>query len=133
MAKRTPNNKQRKAATNLILYYQKQRFKTLKELLIDAGYSELNAEKNSNQIISSKGVQDFLVSLGFTSDRAKARVAEILMLGEESNSLRAADMIFKVNSDYAPIKSEGTIKGYMGVLLKEIEDEQGGLIKETNS
>lgn len=76
-----------------------------KELLVSAGYTEITAEAAASTIIEQKGVQQELIKRGFSTEKAKEVVAEILEFGEnDSVKLKAADMIFKTHGDYAPEK-----------------------------
>ena len=97
--------RQKNLVNNIVSNIQKQRWKTLKDLLIASGFSLTSATQNTKAIIQSKGVQNQLVSIGFNEDVAKAVVSEILLLGSENNRLRAAQEIFKVSGTYAPEKS----------------------------
>lgn len=74
------------------------------ELLERAGYSHYVGKGRPTEVIEAEGTQRALAIAGFTEENAKARVSEILHTGEESNSLRAADMIFKVTGSYAAEK-----------------------------
>lgn len=75
------------------------------ELVESVGYSVKSAEKKTNEIINSKGVQQELVAFGFNEDKAKEVVAEILVAGENDTvKLKAAEMIFKVQGSFAPEK-----------------------------
>lgn len=79
---------------------------TKQELVENAGYSHLTADRASKNILESKGVKESLVAFGFNEDRAKAVVGEILEAGENDTvKLKAADMIFKVHGTYAPEKA----------------------------
>ena len=96
--------RQERLAKNIVKNLQEQRWNSLKDLLCASGYSKLTSSKDQRAIIQKKGVRECLVKLGFNEDTAKAIVSEILLLGEESNRLRAAEMIFKVHGTYAPEK-----------------------------
>jgi len=75
----------------------------MKEVLVFTGYSEKTAAGYPGTIVGQKGVREELKRLGIQEDlelAAKAIVAEILLLGEESNRLRAAEIIFKVLGAY---------------------------------
>lgn len=75
-------------------------------LLEIAGYDPTTAKASPGRTIEQKGVQEALEVRGFDSLSAKRVVGEILETGEKDESrLKAADMIFKVKGDYAPIKS----------------------------
>ena len=132
---RIPTKLQRRAASNLIEYLdpKSERFNTLTELLIDAGFSELTAGANPKAIITSRGVQQALSDLGFKEDSAKAIVAEILLSGAEANRLKAAEMIFKVFGTFAPEQKDVTLKGFFINLYKEIENGQKPIIEESNN
>lgn len=77
---------------------------TAQKVLESAGYGT-SLQNHPKRVLESQGVREELISLGFNSEAAKLVVAEILIAGEnDSVKLKAADMIFKVNSDYAPEK-----------------------------
>ena len=74
------------------------------QMLEKVGYSPGIVE-NPSRVIESEGVQQELKHLGFDPETAKGVVAEILVAGEnDAVKLKAADMIFKVHSTYAPEK-----------------------------
>lgn len=75
------------------------------QLLESIGYSAATARGIPGEIIESQGVQSELIKLGFTPDKAKETVAEILIGGENDTvKLKAADMVFKVHGTYAAEK-----------------------------
>lgn len=75
------------------------------EIVENSGYG-VSMKKNPQVILNSEGVQEELKILGFDPHEAKKVVAEILIGGENDTvKLKAADMIFKVHSTYAPEKS----------------------------
>lgn len=76
-----------------------------KELVVSSGYSPVSAEASATFLIDQLGVQEELQNLGFDTDSAKKVVKSILQKGKEENRLKAADMIFKIQGDYAPEKS----------------------------
>lgn len=97
--------RQKKLAEAIVENLSQAKPKNKKELLVSSGYSKNTSESSANDIIEQKGVQEELKILGFSSEKAKEVVAEILEFGENDGvKLKAADMIFKVNSDYAAEK-----------------------------
>lgn len=97
--------KQKKLAEEIVQNLSEGNKKTAKELLVSSGYSEKSAKSSSKEIIEQKGVQQELIVRGFDPETAKSVVAEILVGAEEDRDrLKAADMIFKVNGEYAPEK-----------------------------
>jgi hypothetical protein len=75
------------------------------QILEKTGYAP-GVVKNPRDILDSQGVKEELKNYGFDPEKAKEVVAEILIAGEnDSVKLKAADMIFKVHSTYAPEKS----------------------------
>jgi serine/threonine protein kinase HipA of HipAB toxin-antitoxin module len=77
------------------------------KLLESVGYPTSTAESQAKAVIEQKGVQEELERLGFTENKAKEVVAEIMTNSDvEPNArLKAADMTFKVHGSYAPDKS----------------------------
>lgn len=74
------------------------------QILEKTGYAP-GVIKNPKDILDSAGVLEELKTYGFDTDKAKGVVAEILIGGENDVvKLKAADMIFKVQGDYAPDK-----------------------------
>lgn len=75
------------------------------EIVEKSGYGE-SMKLYPKRILESEGVQEELKNYGFDPEKAKEVVAEILIAGENDTvKLKAADMIFKVHSTYAPEKS----------------------------
>ncbi len=101
------------------------------ELVVSVGYSEESGKKKATEILESKGVQNELIALGFTEDKAKETVAEILVAGEDDNvKLKAADMIFKVQGTYAPEKRLNlNLDGNSSERTKELGTRLLGLFK----
>lgn len=78
---------------------------TAGEVLKSVGYGT-GLQNQPKRVLQSEGVQEELKNYGFDPERAKEVVAEILLAGENDMvKLKAADMIFKVHSTYAPEKS----------------------------
>ena len=99
--------RQKKLAKAVVENIQAVKPLNKQELVASVGYTPASADKKATEILESKGVQEELKAFGFNSDTAKQVVAEILIAGENDTvKLKAADMIFKVNSDYAPEKHE---------------------------
>lgn len=97
--------KQKRAAKLLIDNLQAKEPLTGGEIVVNSGYG-VSMKKNPQVILESEGVKEELITVyGFDPDRAKQVVGRILEEGEENNQLKAADMIFKVHSTYAPEKS----------------------------
>lgn len=96
--------RQKKLARAIVKSVEKGGEETAKELLVKVGYAINTAEAKPGETMAQKGVLEELSKLGFNEDNAKRVVAEILNTGEEQNRLKAADMVFKVNSTYAPEK-----------------------------
>lgn len=84
--------------------------KTGGELVLDAGYSKEMSEV-PGRVIKAPGVKEELEILGFSEDKAKEVVGQILSDNDKNATerLRAADMVFKVHGTYAqePEKPQG--------------------------
>jgi Holliday junction resolvasome RuvABC DNA-binding subunit len=76
------------------------------QLLESIGYAETTAKHIPGEIISSKGVKDALFKMGFNTDNANRVVAEILNdeTNEPKDRLKAAELVYKVQGDFAPEK-----------------------------
>lgn len=73
-------------------------------VLKSVGYGT-GLQNQPKRVLQSEGVQEELKNYGFDPETAKEVVAEILIGGENDTvKLKAADMIFKVHSTYAPEK-----------------------------
>lgn len=126
--------RQKKLAKGIVENVSRQKPLNKQELVESAGYAPLTADRTAKEVIESKGVQEELVNLGFTEDKAKKVVAEILEFGENDTvKLKAAEMIFKVHGTFAPEKKkiEGSLditeNSKLDSLIAEIEsnlDEQ---------
>ena len=105
--------KQKKLARNLVENLQRRKPKTGGEIVLDAGYS-LEKSKAPGRVIDAPGVKEELEILGFSEEKAKEVVGQILTDSEKdaSSRLRAADMVFKVHGTY----------------VKEQESQQGNTI-----
>ena len=90
-------------------------------LIESAGYSGVTAIGNQERTIEQKGVKIALKEYGFTEDNAKKVVSKILNAGKEENRLRAADLVFKVEGSYAPVK---TTNLNAEIKLNELSDEE---------
>lgn len=98
------------------------------ELVVSSGYSPTTADGHANEIIEQKGVQEELKVLGFDTDTAKGVVSKIMTDGEnDSVKLKAADMVFKVQGDYAP---ERHVNLNIDADLTERESELGQTLRE---
>lgn len=96
--------RQKALARELIQNATADRPKTAGELLESVGYAKNTAEAKPGQIIEQAGVQEELAVLGFTVERAKSVVGEILDDPDKQpkDRLKAADMVFKVHGAYVP-------------------------------
>jgi len=99
--------KQQKLAREIVENLQRDKPLQMGEMLESVGYAKSVAEAKPSDIIGRQGVQDALVVLGFTEDKAKSVVAEIMNnpQADPNSRLKAADMTFKVHGSYAPDKS----------------------------
>lgn len=122
MAEIIPTIRQKKLANNIVANAKEKRWDTLKDLLIDSGYSKKVAAGMPKAVIATQGVQAHLAKLGFNEIAAKATISEILLLGKEDNRLKAADMIFKIFGTYAPEKSI-TLQGDIVQLIEKLDKE----------
>ena len=99
--------KQQNLAKAIIENAKEDKPKTAGELLESVGYAPTTAVGEPGRTIEQKGVQDELERLGFNEDAAKQVVADILSKGEkDTDRLKAADLIFKVQGSYAPEKHQ---------------------------
>lgn len=101
------NVRQKKLAKNIIESLDINPPPTRAQLAVSSGYSVSMAEKNPKVLFDSKGVKEALEEFGFSEDIAKKVVGEILIDEDVKarDRLSAADMIFKVNASYAPVKA----------------------------
>lgn len=103
------------------------------EMLQKVGYSDTLAGSPS-RVLNSEGVQLRLQELGFSEDKAKEVVAEI-MLDETKGAndrLKATDQVFKVFGSYAAEKKDLTSKGEKIVFLPpEVIEKLHGTTPET--
>ena len=98
--------KQKRIAKELIDNTQRKKPDTAQAMVERVGYTRSAAKAKSKEIINSKGVKEAMIEYGFSEDKAKQVVGDILIKGKkEKNKLSAADMIFKVQGTYAPTKS----------------------------
>lgn len=96
--------RQRKAAKLVIENLQANKPLNGGEIVANSGYGS-SMSKNPQVVLNSKGVVNELHRMGFDTEKAKEVVGEILQFGsDDTPRLKAADMIFKVNGDYAPEK-----------------------------
>lgn len=119
--------RQEKLADEIIKNSQREKPLNKGEMLEKVGYAESTRLAKSGDIIESEGVQEALVKKGFSIDKAKEVVADILT-GEKTkdeNKLRAADMIFKVQGGYAPEKHES-----VNVNINTLDERSLELAKE---
>lgn len=100
-----PTPRQRKLAEAIAVNSSKAKPLNKSELLASAGYGVGTNRGSTARTIEQKGVQESLIEIGFTPNRAKVAVVEVLETGDDNNRLRAADMIFKVHGSYAAEKN----------------------------
>lgn len=102
-----PTERQERLADAIIANTKAKKPKTKGELLEASGYSVSSSEASPGVIIEQKGVQEALAARGFTLDKAKEVVAEIMTNpdAKHKDRLTAADMTIKVHGGYAPEKS----------------------------
>ena len=76
------------------------------EMLEKVGYSK-GIQEQPSRVLQSEGVKKALEIAGFTENKAKEVVAEIMLDPEKdpSSRLKATDQVFKVNGSYAPDKN----------------------------
>lgn len=102
-------DRQRDLAEAIVLNIKKPRSKQKNktELLESIGYASTTALHEQKVIIEAKGVQEELKKLGFDSNNAKRVIGEILDKkdAKDADKIKAAEVVFKVNDDYAPEKS----------------------------
>lgn len=97
--------KQKKVAKLIVENLKVDKPLTGGEIVESSGYGT-SMKLYPGRILESEGVQEELKNYGFDPEKAKEVVAEILIAGENDTvKLKAADMIFKVHSTYAPEKS----------------------------
>lgn len=96
--------KQKALAKEIVANATREKPKTAGELLEIVGYSKETAEGAPGRTIEQAGVQEELVVLGFSVERAKSVVGEILDDADKQpkDRLKAADMVFKVHGAYVP-------------------------------
>ncbi len=100
-----PTLRQKKVARAVVENLATDKPKSAGEVLKSVGYGT-GLQNQPKRVLQSEGVQEELRTLGFDPEKAKEVVASILIAGEnDSVKLKAADMIFKVHSTYAPEKS----------------------------
>lgn len=97
--------RQKKLARAIVENAKKPQSDTAGQMLEKVGYATSVAKHKPSEILEADGVQEELQELGFDPESAKKVVQSILTKGKEENRLKAADMIFKVHSTYAPEKS----------------------------
>ena|SRR3990167_4114253 len=98
--------RQKKLAIATIENMSKKNPLNKEKLVVSVGYSQKVAEKKATEILNSKGTLEELKELGFDSYNAKRVVGQILNkeYAEEKDRLKAAEIIFKVNGDFAAEK-----------------------------
>ena len=98
--------RQKKLAIATIENMSKKNPLNKEKLVVSVGYSQKVAEKKATEILNSKGTVEELKELGFDSYNAKRVVGQILNkeYAEEKDRLKAAEIIFKVNGDFAAEK-----------------------------
>lgn len=126
--------RQKKLAHEIVENLKRVKPKNKQDLLISVGYAEKTADRRAAGVIASKGTQEELQKLGFSSDNAKRVVGEILNkeLAEDKDRLKAAELIFKVNSDFAAekhlnvnvqttFKADGQVKEVLELANEELK------------
>lgn len=98
--------RQKKLAEAIVENAKTGNKKNKKDLLVSVGYATSVAEVKPQEILEQKGVREELAKLGFTTENAKAVVAEILLdkRYKAADRLNAAGKVFEVQGDYAPEK-----------------------------
>jgi hypothetical protein len=98
-----PTPLQENLADALIENAKAKRPRKKKELLVSTGYSESSAAAYPGKIIAQKGVQEALIARGFSLERAKEVVGDILdnAKATDRDRLKAASEVFKVTGAYA--------------------------------
>lgn len=97
-----PTLRQKALAREIVEAHRTKKPPNKTTLVANVGYSEKSAKHKSHEIMTSKGVQKELNSLGFNVENAKRVVAEILEDSEQdaADRLRATDQIFRVHGEY---------------------------------
>lgn len=112
--------RQRKAFKNIV-----ENGGIVSKAMRDAGYSDKTA-KTPQKLTESVAYQE-----NFNIPKAKETIGNILINGRESNKLKAAQEIFKVEGAYAPEKSiqlnidiakRESLKQLANRVLKELKD-----------
>lgn len=101
--------KQKRVARRLVKVFQNNENITAGKILADVGYSAA-IQGEPGRIINSPGVSEELTILGFSEQKAKEVVSEILGDTdiEPRDRLKAADLVFKVHGSFAPEKHANT-------------------------
>lgn len=106
------------------------RYKTLKQLLVASGYSEMSAQASAAELLAKPQVRQLLANI-FTEENAKAVISEVLISGQEQNRLKAAELVLKVFGSFAPVKVES--KSVVAHILADIQNEDNSInIPEEN-
>lgn len=76
------------------------------QMLAKVSYSK-GLQKQPSRILESEGVKEALDELGFSEENAKKVVGNILLkeTAKDTDRLKAAEQIFKVQGSYAPEKN----------------------------
>jgi hypothetical protein len=103
---RTPTEKQKKLAKAIIENAKKENPDNKGEVLASVGYSDKLAKANPTKIMEAEGVKKELANLGFSEEKARTVVGNILTNDDldPNPRLKAADMVFKVFGTYASDK-----------------------------
>lgn len=108
--------RQKKLAKEIVDNMASNKPKSAGQMLETVGYAKNTAEAKPGEIISQKGVQEELISLGFSEENAKRVVGEILLGGENDHvKLKAAEIVFKVQGSFAPEKHISIVKKIVSV------------------
>lgn len=98
--------RQEKLAEAIIENMALDKPRTAGEILEKVGYAQSTATTRPGDIMEAQGTQEALAKRGFTPEKAKETVAEIMTNPDEKarDRLTAADMTLKVHGSYAPEK-----------------------------
>jgi hypothetical protein len=121
-----PTPKQRRAArlmADVALGKHKGKIETRGDIAVAAGYSE-TSRLSPDKVLDKPGVKMALDDLGFNSENAKSVVQSILNSTEAENRdrLRAADLVFKVQGDFASDKIAASNTNSNPIIIAKIQN-----------